>query len=253
MKLGEGTPEAVFPPAEPPVPSGDDASLKLLSGAIDPWLIWQLADSAFPTGGFAHSGGLEAAWQQGEIRSPEELVQFIQAQLGQTGRSALPFVNEAYHQKQPFEQLDRYCDCFLSNHVANRGSRAQGQAFLLTVAQTCGAPSLEQFRETVLHDKLPGHLAPIFGNSLRLLGVPHSSCLRLYLFTSLRSMVASAVRLGIVGPMAAQKMQMLISPDAETIADRCANFGVAEAAQTVPPIDVLQGAHDRLYSRLFQT
>ena len=31
------------------------------------WLLWQLADSAFPTGGFAHSGGLEAAWQNGEV------------------------------------------------------------------------------------------------------------------------------------------------------------------------------------------
>jgi urease accessory protein len=36
------------------------------------WLLWQLADSAFPTGGFAHSGGLEAAWQHGEIRNSAE-------------------------------------------------------------------------------------------------------------------------------------------------------------------------------------
>ena len=29
---------------------------------VDSWLVWQIADSGFPTGGFAHSGGLEAAW-----------------------------------------------------------------------------------------------------------------------------------------------------------------------------------------------
>ena len=31
------------------------------------WMVLQLADSAFPTGGFAHSAGLEAAAQAGEI------------------------------------------------------------------------------------------------------------------------------------------------------------------------------------------
>ena len=31
------------------------------------WLTWQVVDSAFPTGAFAHSYGLEAAWQQGEV------------------------------------------------------------------------------------------------------------------------------------------------------------------------------------------
>src|SRR5579863_10698328 len=146
------------------------------------WLIWQIADSAFPTGGFAHSGGLEAAWQQGEIGSPEELADFIRVHLAQTGRGSLPFVNEAYHESRPFAELDRFCDVFLSNHVANRGSRAQGQAFLLAATHSFDLAALASFRAHVLKDKLPGHFAPVFGVVLRLLKIRHSICLRLFLF-----------------------------------------------------------------------
>ena len=60
------------------------------------FLFWQLADSAFPTGGFAHSGGLEAAWQHGEVANRGELVSFIEASLHQLGHAALPFVTAAY-------------------------------------------------------------------------------------------------------------------------------------------------------------
>jgi len=65
------------------------------------WLLWQLADSAFPTGGFAHSSGLEAAWHHGELRNSAELASFVDASLRQFGRSALPFTLAAYAEPSP--------------------------------------------------------------------------------------------------------------------------------------------------------
>lgn len=217
------------------------------------WLLWQLADSAFPAGGFAHSGGLEAVWQLGEIRSVDDLAAFIETSLHQAGHAALPFLNEAFSDPGRFGEIDRFCDAFLSNHVANRASRAQGQALLLASERAFALPPLLALRSMVLSEKLPGHLAPVFGVITRRLGVDLSSALRLFLFQVLRALAAGAVRLGIVGPMDGQRMQSRLAPAAEAIKCRCEGLRAADAAQTAPLLEVLHGAHDRLYSRLFQT
>jgi urease accessory protein len=230
-----------------------DRAREIAAEAAKDWLLWQLADSAFPTGGFAHSGGLEAAWQQGEIRSAAELASFIEASLEQTGRSALPFVSEAFYEPPRFPETDRCSEAFLSNHVANRASRAQGQAMLLAAESAFPVPPLRALRSAVLAEKLPGHIAPVFGIVAFHLGIDHASALRLFLFQVLRTLVAAGVRLGIIGPMDGQAIQCRLSPLAEKVRSRCVGLRAADAAQTAPLLDMLQGAQDRLYSRLFQS
>src|SRR5262245_61048321 len=93
------------------------------------WRLLQLADSGFPTGGFAHSGGLEAAAQAGEVK---ELGAFTRAALWQAGLGAVPLARDAWVDPGALARLDARADVFLANHVANRASRTQGGAFFST-------------------------------------------------------------------------------------------------------------------------
>ena len=99
-------------------------------------LLWQLADSAFPAGGFAHSAGLEAAMQHREVTCRDDLEAFTCAVIRQAGYSALPLVTAAHANPRGLVELDALCDAFLSNPVANRASRTQGRACLTACARS---------------------------------------------------------------------------------------------------------------------
>ena len=243
-------------------------------------LLWQLADSAFPAGGFAHSGGLEAAWQQGEVTDRAAVEQFTRDVIGQTGRSLLPFVTEAHAHPQKMRQLDAFCDAFLSNPVANRASRAQGRAFLtacarsfpdracnrnprrhrdLTTRTTEGTEdldrvvSIEDLQNRVSSANLRGHQAPLFGAVLRALEVDRRSSQRLFLFLTSRTVTTAAVRLGLLGPYEAQRLQSAMSADIDRTLETCGELRSLEIAHTAPLIDLFQSTQDRLYSKLFQS
>jgi urease accessory protein len=245
---------------------GVDSSFVIRHSSLDKWLLWQLVDSAFPTGGFAHSAGLEAAWQHGEVKNRVELISFIEAGLNQLGHAALPFVNAAHAEPERVEEFDNLCDVFTPNHVANRASRAQGKAFLsamqrvFTVGLASRLPPSKNLANGDLNietGRMPVlrfyHFACVFGATLRRLEVPHDVVARLFFFNHLRSVIAAAVRLNIVGPMDAQAIQHQLSSKAEDVLNRCASLTFDDIAQTSPLLDIWQGAQDRLYSRLFQS
>ena len=214
-------------------------------------LIWQLADSAFPTGGFAHSWGLEAAWQRGRVDGADGLRRFVLDVLRQTGHGSLPFVNAAHARPHHLEQLDALADVVLTNPVANRASRVQGRAFVSTCARVWPSEDLTALRTRT--DSLCGHVAPLAGAVMRALDVPLSTAQRLVLLTAARGVLAAAVRLGIVGSYDAQRLQHAAGPAIDAIATACGALLEDDVTQTAPILDLLQATHDKLYSRLFQS
>lgn len=210
----------------------------------------QLADSAFPTGGFAHSAGLEAAVQGGEVRGAPELRRFVRELLWQAGHGALPLVGAAHREPSALPALDARADTFLTSHVAHRASRTQGRAFLDTCARIFPGP-VAPVREAARAAGLHFHQAPVFGAVLQALEVELPDAQRLFLSLTLRGTLSAAVRLGIVGTHESHQLQHGATPLLDAVLEQCAGLDVDALAQPSPLLDLLGSTHDRLYSRLF--
>jgi urease accessory protein len=219
------------------------------------WLLWQLIDSAYPAGGFAHSGGIEAACNYGVIRSAADVVGFSRQVVRQACHGSVPFLSAAHSgiEVDDLKNLDDLLDSMLTNHVANRASRLQGQALLSTCQRVFERPELAEFQAAVVAGQAPGHLALVFGLVMRVLGIPRKQAVRMFLYVTLRGVISAAVRLGRIGPIHAQQVQAGMGLELEELAAEAEGISVCDAAQIAPLLELWQGGQDRLYSRLFQT
>src|SRR5881628_3376496 len=112
------------------------------------WLVWQVVDSAFPTGTFAHSWGLEAAWQQGEIETPAAL------------------------------------EAFVLNAVANRASRIQGRTLVTTACRVWPSEAIAALARRA--QSLHAHAAPLTGATFRAIDLPLATVQRVVLYATAR-------------------------------------------------------------------
>jgi len=220
---------------------------------MNDWIIWQLADSAFPSGGFAHSGGLEAAWRAGHVSDEPALERQLKTMLHQCAYATAPLSLWAYREPDRWAEADGLCDLVLNHPISNRASRAQGRGLLASAAEIYPSAGISELRQGIMDRRAPGHFAPAFGAICRQLEIKIDRVAALFLFINLRGGVSAAVRLGIVGPLVAQSIQFRLTQVAEQLALAAAKIEPDDVAQTAPVADLLQACHDRLYSRLFQS
>lgn len=223
------------------------------------WTTWQMIDSILPTGGFAHSYGLEAAVQAGLVYDGDTLERFAVTTVENTGALLLPFVfaasREGAMSVDAWVTLDCGLHAVMANGVARKASVGQGQAlvrlaggvFIEIAAEVAAMRGCVLVKPARAH----GHHAVVVGRLLGLLGVDAVTAQRAYLYLTLRDVLSAATRLNLVGPMQAAHLQHRHAHLAERVMGKYSNRSVHDAHQIAPVLDTLQGSQTQLFSRLF--
>ncbi|KAF0693477.1 Aste57867_15574 [Aphanomyces stellatus] len=217
------------------------------------WYTWQLVDSLYPTGGFAHSLGLESAVQEKLVTNSVTLRKFLVSSLHQTANLLLPLLYAAHGAPtvENFLHLDATTHAMLTNHVAARASIAQGTA-MLRVASTC-LPDHTTVLQEIKRRKVHGHHVVVLGVVCGALGMDAMAAQRLLLFMTLRDTLSAATRLNVVGPLESARLQTQLAPLAEDILQSKKDRPVSDAYQSAPFLDLVQARHDQLYTRIFNS
>jgi urease accessory protein len=219
----------------------------------------QVSDSAFPSGRYTLSYGLETLVQSGHLPVPSESSMLI-ALLGDSIRFgaapsdglALACAHRAAGADlELVSEVDERLTGVKLPREAREASTRTGRAVLATATAAVGGTALHDYAELVKRGHSPGNHAVVVGLLSAGLGVPRLEAVvgELYAFTS--SWVAAAVRLGLVDHRGAQA---LLHRSRSVIADaalQAADRDVSQISSCTPLLDVLAMRHEESDLRLF--
>lgn len=225
--------------------------------ATFPWLarLLQVNDSAFPTGGYAHSYGFEQIVRIGLVHDAESMSRHLEHHLWpMLIHFELPVVRFAQEAALNDDlpaliDLDAIVDATKTPRELREASRATGRRRLHAFMETGASPALTAFARAIEEGPCLGHHAVIYGVGLA--ATPQRALLTSWACQSLSAVCLSAPKLLRVGQNAAQRVLT------RSLAAMDANIGASLAVSREdlgwfdPLVDIASMQHEIAYERLF--
>jgi urease accessory protein len=223
----------------------------------------QFTDSAFPSGRYTLSHGLEAFAQSGQPHSPgwrstvEELLSdSLRFAIAPSDGVALACAHRAVSPDDHVDldgvtSADKRLTAVKLAREAREASTRTGRALLGTAIAALGATAMLDYAELVDKGRSPGNHAVVLGVLSAWFGVPRLEAVAGEMYAFSASWVAAAVRLALIDHRTAQSVVWRVRPVIAEAAITALNRDVAQISSCAPLIDVMSMQHEHAELRLF--
>ena len=214
---------------------------------------FQHADSAFPSGSFAFSNGIEGLASLGAPLDRDGLADTIGAILrhrwATADRVALVRAHRAESDLDAVAAVDFEMEAASVSEPLRNGSRRNGNALLASHVRlrTEGASLLQQ---RIVSGRAFGHLPVVQGYLWRALGIGEGDAVAISGYTVATGLITAAVRLGRIGALEAQTVLRSVLPLVGEHAERPIGLD-ARLESFLPWVDVAAARNTRAELRLF--
>ncbi|MDJ0687011.1 MAG: urease accessory UreF family protein [Xenococcaceae cyanobacterium MO_188.B32] len=219
--------------------------------------LMQLADSFFPSGSFTLSHGLESLVQTQQLRSPQDLVIFLQLLLRhKVGTSDVVALIHAYRRsaKNDLEAVRQVDNILFAQTVIAKireTQRKSGRALLMVANSTWQDEQLQILARDAATGKIHCLHPVIFAVVARAADLAEEDTAIAFLHNFVTSLLGAAIRLSILGHRQAQQLLLKLAPEIAKTYHTAKSMSLEEMYSCTPSIDIAQMQHRKLSSRLF--
>ena len=214
----------------------------------------QFADSAFPSGGFAFSWGLEGLAADGLLETSEDVEDVMEDHLlHRWNRMDRVMLREAFAVLRPehLVALDRRTHAATLSEQMRLGSVRAGRA-LLGVFARLGHAGPVRYREVIGDDPGLGHLPVVQGMAFREAGLGLEAAEAVSGWTALAGLASAAIRLGLIGHIEAQHILSRLRQRLDTLQQDQPSPGTPISSFT-PLADIAVSRNPGRHLKMFAT
>ena len=225
--------------------------------------VLQLSDSAFPSGRYTLSYGLETLVQSGHVAVPAEGPELLRL-LGDSIRLGVAPSDGvalacAHHAVDPdghadlelVIEVDQRLTAVKLPREAREASMRTGRAVLATATAAIDRGALREYAGRVSRGRSPGNHAVVIGLLSARLGVPRLDAVAGELYAFASGWVAAAVRLSLVDHRSAQGLLHGVRAVIADAARNAVERDVEEISSCTPLLDIMSMRHEQAELRLF--